>query len=62
MTAVFIAMAVLGTVQFGMCLVIYALTRKLKNAIYITRVGDRVFLEDGEGNIISEKIIIEKTI
>lgn len=58
---IYILVAITVILQTGVGLAFYRQSKKLKDAIYIRRVGDRLFLEDGDGNVISEKIIIQKT-
>lgn len=58
----YILLAIAILIQTGMGIVIYGLVKKSKEAIYIVRKGDKLFFVDGDGNILTEKIIIQKTI
>jgi len=61
MTAILIILAVTVIIQTGFGIAFYALKKKSQSAIYIKRKGDKLFFVDGDGNVISEKIIIEKS-
>lgn len=61
MTLIYILVAITVIIQIGFAIAFYRMSKKMSAAIFIRRVGDRLFLEDGDGNVISEKIIIQKT-
>jgi hypothetical protein len=52
---------VIIVIQTGFGIVLYGLKKKSKSAIYIKRKGDKLFFIDGDGNVLSEKIIINKS-
>nr|WP_299385596.1 hypothetical protein [Allomuricauda sp.] len=54
-----ILVAITLLVQLGFGIVVLAQKKKLKRAVFLKRKGDTVILEDGDGNVISERIIIK---
>lgn len=61
MTIVLIMLGATIVIQTGFAIALYALKKKSRSAIYIKRKADKLFFVDGEGNVLSEKIIIEKS-
>lgn len=59
MKYVWLCIGLLSLLEIGMYLVQFKMQKKLKNAVFLKRKGDILILEDGEGNVISEKIIIK---
>lgn len=58
MTALIITVILLALAVIYLWIELYSVKKRQNGAIYIRRKGDLVFLEDGDGNLISEKIII----